>query len=266
MTDLEKLIDTNKHYGGLLPNQGCSYCGKGDMMVIGSVSTSEMVRQVVACKHCRQFMVYDEPLPSGELMLDIITPCSRPENLRKIYPSILALEIPVRWHIIMDTAHQNEEMELFSYDASRVVVELYRDNNPIVSPGRMRNMALRNIPADYRRWIYCLDDDNIMHPRAGDVLREAVANTPLWAFLVSCETENGVLETGPEVMGVGKVDMAQLFVNSCLLCGPGGVYFSEWGREEDGVLITKLSILHKSRMGFIKEVVAYHDGLRSIDD
>ena len=88
--------------------------------------------------------------------LILITPCSRPKNLEKLYKSIQFDKIAL-WCIIYDTRHI-PFIKHFNNNPKIIELECKDDGT---AGHQIRNMALNIITEGI---IYFLDDDNIMHP------------------------------------------------------------------------------------------------------
>ena len=90
------------------------------------------------------------------MFLNIITPCSRPENLKEISKSINIPKDNYRWIVVydseikMDSEFIPENCEMYNY----------KDTNSIVGNAQ-RNYALDLIKEGH---IYLNDDDTLIHP------------------------------------------------------------------------------------------------------
>jgi len=90
------------------------------------------------------------------MFLNIITPCTRPQNLQKIAESINIPRENYRWLVVFDS--------LFVPEKSLIPVScehyLHRDKNSI-SGNAQRNFALSKVLAGH---VYFNDDDTTIHP------------------------------------------------------------------------------------------------------
>ena len=104
-------------------------------------------------------------------MLNVVTPCMRPENLIRIYQTI-NFNFITKWYICYDTTKVLNESKMF--DNNPHVVELFIDGTDVNSMfgNQQRNMGLKQISKGY---VYFLDDDNVMHP---DFYKFIDTNTP----------------------------------------------------------------------------------------
>lgn len=86
-------------------------------------------------------------------MIQIITPCSRPENLSLMKDSVPS---ECNWTIVYD----NSVTEKPEIDSATILHSPYTGS----SGNPNRNYALDTIEFSDTDWIYILDDDNIIHP------------------------------------------------------------------------------------------------------
>lgn len=153
--------------------------------------------------------------------ITLITPCSRPQNIEVMRRSI---NFPCRWFVV--------------YDADLVPDDAFTDPAIInmaikggVTGSAQRNLALDNITDG---WVYCLDDDNLMHPDFyASAVRISTQMPYLTAILFSQETGHGVRGVAPRTVKVGMIDMAQFIIRREII---GNLRF-EPKYEADGILI-----------------------------
>jgi len=167
--------------------------------------------------------------------LHVVTPVTRPANLPRLAASLepLRTHFAVRWHVVYS-------------DGSR----------PDWWGGWERNQALDAIKDG---WVYCLDDDNLMHPGFGAALATAMRQHPEARVFVFSQ-ENGLrANADPDL---GKVDM-------------GMIAFHHWagwdhylkelrfepGYEADFNFFKRLAF-HTRHIVAINEPVTYYNALR----
>jgi len=94
-------------------------------------------------------------------MIHIITPCTRPENLAE-----MSLSIPkeCHWVVVYDESVKDKR----EVENATVLHSPYTgfSGNP------NRNYALDSIEFNDEDWIYILDDDNIIHPRWYEAVKD----------------------------------------------------------------------------------------------
>lgn len=87
-------------------------------------------------------------------ILTLITPCSRPNNLREIFKSI-NMDYIKKWIIVHDSIKQ---IKIFNH---KDIIEVNIKNKNSIVGNAQRNYALSLI--DNNSLVYFLDDDNIIH-------------------------------------------------------------------------------------------------------
>jgi hypothetical protein len=90
-------------------------------------------------------------------ILNIVTPCSRPENLVKCLRSFCDTT-SIKWHVVFDKDVTPPNIKLNKKNVS--LIKLHSDQKSHWG-NCLRNMALDKINSGY---VYFLDDDNLMHP------------------------------------------------------------------------------------------------------
>ena len=93
------------------------------------------------------------------MYINIITPCSRPENLHIIAQSINLPQDQYQWTVIHD-ADKLPYTSLLPTNAIHTVKKV----EVSISGNGQRNRALDIIKTDNDSWIYFNDDDTIIHP------------------------------------------------------------------------------------------------------
>ena len=93
------------------------------------------------------------------MYINIITPCSRPENLHDIAESIIIPKEQYQWLVVYD-ADTMPDIKLLPTNAIHTVKKVEGS----ISGNGQRNRALDIINTDNDSWIYFNDDDTIIHP------------------------------------------------------------------------------------------------------
>ena len=191
-------------------------------------------------------------------MINIITRCTRPNNLRDIYKSICTDLFEINWYILFDTNGVKElDVELLSYLSDKAIFRFKKGNKNDYGLSLI-NDILDEIDDG---WIYILDDDNIIHENFYIELNKYIDNPYAEGFIFS-QKINGLDFTGldvrlalPENVKVGGIDMAQFLLHRKLIknnkfpnCYVG-----------DGEFITKLYSENTKEFIFIEDELCYYN-------
>jgi hypothetical protein len=139
------------------------------------------------------------------MYLNIITPCSRPENLHLISKSINIPTDSYRWIVVFD-------MDIFPNKdliPKNCEIYLHRKPNSIVGNAQ-RNFALKLIKDGY---IYFNDDDTTIHPD----LWENIKNVDSDFISFSQLEKNGDLRLLGDIIRVGYIDSHNFIVNTKII-------------------------------------------------
>jgi hypothetical protein len=134
------------------------------------------------------------------MFLNIITPCSRPENLLKISESINIPTEKYRWIIVFDLDELPDEKLI----PKNCEYYLHRNNLSIVGHSQ-RNFALEIITDGY---VYFNDDDTLIHPN----LWESINNLSEDFISFKQLHKNGTLRLMGDVIEVGHIDSHNFMV------------------------------------------------------
>ena len=144
-------------------------------------------------------------------MLSIITPCSRPQNLSRIWPSIPQGS---QWLIVRDAA---DDTEVPGELKSAPGVEVHC----LAGGGRwgnaQRNLGLSLADRDY---VYFLDDDNVMHPALPALLAEHAESRRI--LVVNQHFKDGRLrlKAGPPVRDIVAEWLRRRGCSTTATCSP----------------------------------------------
>jgi hypothetical protein len=139
------------------------------------------------------------------MFLNIITPCSRPENLHLISKSINIPTESYRWIIVFD-------MDIFPNKdliPDNCEIYLHRKQNSVVGHAQ-RNFAIKLIKDGY---IYFNDDDTTIHPD----LWENIKNIDSDFISFSQLGKNGNLRLLGDIVRVGHIDSHNFIVNTKII-------------------------------------------------
>ena len=181
-------------------------------------------------------------------MLSIITACSRPQNLKKIYDSIDFSQV-AKWYIVYDTSKCRTYDLQGQFATENKIIEI--TCNIEGSAGHPQiNMALELINDGF---VYVMDDDNIFHKK-------------FWTLLPSLDPEfvytwdqNRIQEDRYLKGGVierRKIDTSQFIVPRKLI---GSIRWAVHKFEGDFRFISQIYKAHEGKFKYIPEVACYHN-------
>lgn len=131
-------------------------------------------------------------------MINIITPCSRPENLHTISKSINIPKEQYKWIVVFDMDDCPKE-----YIPTNCVFLYHKDINS-KSGNAQRNIGIDLIDDGY---VFFLDDDTILHPDLWDNIKDATEDIIIFNQLKKGEQrfdsirfQHGFIDTGCAVI------------------------------------------------------------------
>ena len=192
--------------------------------------------------------------------LSIITPCSRPANLKRIAESIQFDKID-RWYIVYDTSPLFSKGE----NTSQATMKKQFLDNPKVSElecpvkcwgNPQRNLALSLIKDGL---VYYLDDDNIVHESFWSEL-DSFDLDHLYSFDQYHCNKQIVVKGGR--LQEKFIDTAQYIVPRRLI---GDLVWDmhDGGLGSDGRFTEILNRLHGSKHVYVPKVLSYYNFLRA---
>jgi len=135
------------------------------------------------------------------MFLNIITPCSRPENLLKISESINIPKKNYRWIVVCDSdSLPNDELIPINCE-----IYYYKDTNS-ESGNSQRNYAINMVKEGY---IYFNDDDTLIHPELWENIKELTDDFISFIQL----DKNGDLRLQGNFISVEHIDSHNFIVN-----------------------------------------------------
>jgi len=139
------------------------------------------------------------------MYINIITPCSRPENLHQISKSINIPKENYRWIVVFDSLTLPDK----SYIPDNCEYYAHKDPNSKVGNGQ-RNFALDLVKTGY---IYFNDDDTMLHPELWDNIKDCDED---FISFAQVSTNNGIRLTG-RVIKIKNIDSHNFLVSNNLV-------------------------------------------------
>lgn len=185
------------------------------------------------------------------MFLNIVTPCSRPENLHTISNSINIPRDSYRWIVVFDMDQLPDSLLI----PENCEAYLHRNPESIVGHSQ-RNFAIELIQDGH---VYMNDDDTIIHSN----LWNNIQDVDLDMISFSQENPNGSLRLVGDRMEPGHIDSHNFIVSRRLI----GDYRWEVGKyDADGYFATTMFKALQDNPdysgAFIPEVLSTYNSLR----
>jgi hypothetical protein len=175
------------------------------------------------------------------MRIEIITPCSRPENILIMSRSV---PLELKWNICYDAAGIDD------FDSNNLFTTCIQGG---IFGNHQRNKLVDLVQLE-DTFIYGLDDDNILHEDFYDTLISAdVANYDIVTF--DQVLKDGTIRKG-DVPREGHIDMAQYMIRKRIY-EPFEQHYSS-----DGMLIERLVRKYPERWIYLPIVLSYYNKLK----
>ena len=199
-----------------------------------------------------------------KIRFQVITRCTRPQNLLQIYDSFKYTENSqyfVLWHVLFDTSYLIDIDSKLLLDLDKVNAHLHfveSDGSDYLYPQISEVVSNCN-----GGWVVIMDDDNICYPNYFDILNEQIRTNGKTAYVYEQEV-NGKDFTGLDIRKVGEqhmklqhIDSAQYIIHTSL----HNQLKYESGYDADGKFIEKLYAEYPDKFGFIEKPLCYYNAL-----
>lgn len=191
--------------------------------------------------------VHKPTIPSFiKVQLDILTPCSRPENLEKMMQTI-QFHLIRTWYVIYDT-RRFPFKKRFNHPQ---IVEMECKSEGTVGH-QIRNMGLELICDGL---LYFLDDDNVVHPSFWNVA-ETFQENKIYTF--DLIHQDGTILTGDRPV-VKCIDTAQYVFDIRLV---ENLRFDASLYTADGVFIQTLCETHRDKWEYVRKIGCFYNRLK----
>jgi len=195
-------------------------------------------------------------------ILNIITRCTRLDNLYKIKESIYNKQkFKINWYVAFDTSVlKNIDSDILTMLSNSGCIIKYINGIKGDFGHQIINTCIDEIESGF---VYVLDDDNILHEDFYDRLDFYISTTNNKSGFVFNQKVGGIDFTGldireamPENMKVQKIDMAQFVLDRDLI---GDSRLEPMNYKADGVFIENLYNQKSDDFFFIDEVLCYYN-------
>lgn len=193
---------------------------------------------------------------SNKMLLNIVTPVTRPGNLHILKSYIennIIGHFDVKWYCIYDPGKNNEIVE----NKEEWIISKYGGIKNDCGGGTQRNEALDMIEDG---WICFMDDDTLFYDNYGKLLKEIITNNESYSvFIVNEKRSEFSLLAKPDNIRVGYIDMAQIILSSKII---SSIRFIENVYQSDYYFIESVYNANKEKFMFVNQFLCYYNYLR----
>lgn len=190
------------------------------------------------------------------MLLNIVTPVTRPENLYVLRSNIQQQISPyflVKWYCIYDPGRDNTIID----QKEEWIISQYGGIENDCGGGTQRNCAIDMIDDG---WVCFLDDDNLFYDGYGKIISEKIKNKKSYsAFVVSQQRSSGDLIAKPSYMKVGHIDIAQVIIHRDII---STIRLFENVYQSDYFFIKNIYKKNKDKFMFIDKFLCHYNFLR----
>lgn len=191
--------------------------------------------------------------------ISILTPVSRPQNLHKIYEDLCQYigKIKIIWYICYDASLLIDKFVALEDKKDLYIVQAVSPYKNAVGGHLHRNYILSNMKGlNSNRFIYFLDDDNLLHPNFVDFVSNNELDLSVYMFSQVRWTGNKIADL--KTLKIGHVDTAQILCR--LYCFQDFEFPNIY--EADGHWIMHLWNKYSGYFKMEKDIFTYYNKLR----
>ena len=203
------------------------------------------------------------------MKIEIITRCTRTENLLQIKDSIFNQKSKwdINWNIIFDiSAIDYIDCKILLDLKSPQIITHFLKGEPNDFGHGLINKILDSI--DNNSWVYILDDDNLLHEdfleKTYDLINEYYPNDGLIFSQYVGGIDFSKLEirkAHPDNVKVGKIDFAQFLLKKSLI---GDKRLLNKTYVADGIFISELFDENKNKILFSEDILCYYNRFQQL--
>lgn len=186
--------------------------------------------------------------------MTITTPCSRPDNLSKVFESINFDKIN-KWIISYDTSKGRSYTHKFNHEKI-IEIEANSDMEKDPAAGHFQHNAAMILVKN--QYIYRIDDDNVVHPDFWNINFELTDDPATLIYTFDSVKRNGHVYTKGNKPLPCNIDTACFCVHTKL------IQDDRWSvtKGADGRFIKAMVEKNKGKFHYIPKVLAYYNYLR----
>lgn len=180
------------------------------------------------------------------MLFNIITPCSRPDNLPKLFESLKTFSDKLVWYIV----HDSLDKRCIFNNKFNWIKEFSFHLDGGVAGHAQRNFALDLIESGY---VYQLDDDNLLHPYLIPAIELRTERAITFAQIM----DKGRIRLGNSIRQT-FIDQAQFILDRTLI---GDCRYNPYNYCGDGEFIEELYNKHKDDFVTLSSPLCFYNAL-----
>jgi len=194
------------------------------------------------------------------MTINIITRCTRQENLLEISKSIFTDLYNIKWYIIFDTnvIKQLDSDIINSLTEFGAILKFWKGET-----GDYAHSLINRLLDELGDWIYIVDDDNKIHEDFYSTIHNKMNYSSDTKGFIFNQKVGGIDFSGvdvryasPENICVGKIDMAQFILHKDLI---GNIRLNKYMYVADGQFIVDVYNSNSEKFLFINQILSYYN-------
>ena len=194
------------------------------------------------------------------MKINIITRCTRQENLLEISKSIFTDLYNIKWYIIFDTniIKQLDSDIINSLTEFGAILKFWKGET-----GDYAHSLINRLLDELGDWIYIVDDDNKIHEDFYSTIHNMMQYVPNAKGFIFNQKVGGIDFSGvdvryasPENICVGKIDMSQFILHKDLI---GNIRLNKFMYVADGQFIVDVYNSNATSFLFINQILSYYN-------
>jgi O-antigen biosynthesis protein len=194
------------------------------------------------------------------MIINVITRCTRQENILEISKSIFSTNLfTINWYIIFDTnvIKQIDTEIINSLTELGVFIKFWKGES-----GDFGHNLINRLLEEISDWVYIIDDDNKIHEDFYSTIYNMMRYSPEKKGFIFNQKVGGIDFSGvdvryalPENVCIGKIDMAQFLLHRDLI---SDIRLNKFMYVADGQFIVDIYNSDKNFL-FINQILCYYN-------
>jgi glycosyltransferase involved in cell wall biosynthesis len=194
------------------------------------------------------------------MTINIITRCTRQENLLEISKTIYTNLFDIKWYILFDTSFIKQlDVDLInSLNELGVILKFWKGEE-----GDFGHNLINRLLEEISDWVYIIDDDNKIHEDFYSTIYNMMQYSPEKKGFIFNQKVDGIDFSGVDIryalsenVCIGKIDMAQFLLHRDLI---SDIRLNKFMYVADGQFIVDIYNSNSKDFLFINKVLCYYN-------